>query len=160
MCFPYKKKVASTSEETIKRTDSIYNGENSVSHTYNLQRYKPGDFSFVEDAHERFLFTYDYNAINTLGENAWDLIYNNDFRTSFQEGKRTSFDLQVPKEDFTPWDTPPGQKWKQIASKMCQAHTEQSYNKSMRLMHYIEKHGWDRFVHEYITTSKKHQSKI
>ena len=89
-------------------------------------KYKPGDFSFINDYNFRRMISYDY--IHCM-----KLIEDNSVKGQgyFVENQRSSNEIERRSNDCSPnvWDTPPGQKWKKISEHCHQCHTEQSYNK-------------------------------
>lgn len=98
---------------------------------------KPGDFSFVNNRTIRFSLEHDYHTclplIQQLGLESSE---------HFNDGERSSLDEERPNV----WDTPPGEEWRKIQNKACPFHSEQTYHRNMKIMSYIAKHGWEKFL--------------
>ena len=86
-----------------------------------------GDFSFVDDKLMREMLTYDFNAINEIGEKAWEAFRNHDPANSFMYHTH-------------------GDIWDKIGNKVYEGHSGASYGLSMRTFEKIAKYGWENFV--------------
>jgi len=86
-----------------------------------------GDFSFVDDKLMREMLTYDFNAINKIGEKAWDALMNHNSDMSFMYHTR-------------------GTIWDEIRDNLYPGHSGASYGVSMRIFEKIAKYGWENFV--------------
>jgi len=106
----------------------------------NCFKIKVGDFLFVKNKYQKLSLEYDF-------QNVYHLIKDESihFDRSFRNGERNSLDSSRPNV----WDTPPGEKWKQVSDLMFPTHTEETYNLNIRMLYYISKHGWDSFVKKF-----------
>ena len=94
-------------------------------------KYPPGDFSFIDDLHERALFLDAFTAI-TLTE-SWQLMRDGPGSAGYM---------------FT---NPDGMKKVEAAMKHMDSHSGGSYACVMRDMEFIAKHGWNKYVADNIT---------
>ena len=90
---------------------------------------KVGDFSFIDDPLFRESLTYDFNAINEIGEEAWEAFMNHDPDHSFMYNTH-------------------GPIWDKIQKNVYPGHSGASYGISMRIFEKIAKYGWEQFVLE------------
>jgi len=123
------------------------------------KHYEKGDFSFIEDSYFRYTLEYDYEALNKIGIEAWDLLRFNNFRHTFRDGERRNFELD---RDYNLdknldnhlkinnisniWDTPPGISWMNIKNSLSKTHTEYTFNRNIKILSYIAMYGWQGYV--------------
>ena len=100
----------------------------------------PGSFEFIQNPDFRFTLEYDYSVVDNF-ENGWEILRNIEFTTSFENGKRRSFDGL--------WDTPPEECWRELSNNMCKAHTEQTYNRNIKILSYIALYGWEKYIRNH-----------
>ena len=97
-----------------------------------------GDFSFIKDKRMRLSMQHDYKYCYN------DIEINDSVEGFFEEGKRSSFNIDPQKTNV--WDTPPGYEWRRISMASYPLHTEETYNRNMKMLLYISKNGWTEFV--------------
>lgn len=88
---------------------------------------EPGDFSFMKSIIWQDNLTDAYNAVETVGDEAWSALRNHDPKNSFLFETR-------------------GPIWTRIRLEMTLGQTGTSYSISMRAMESIAKNGWTHFV--------------
>ena len=155
-CFTYNNSHENNNNKLNKEHNK---GDNKYNLNILERHYEKGDFSFIEDTYFRNILEYDYNAINNIGHQAWDLLRFNNFRRTFRDNERRSFDLDREYNDehnfennviihtmSNIWDTPPGISWRHIKDSMSQTHTEYTFNRNIKILAYIAIHGWQGYV--------------
>jgi hypothetical protein len=90
--------------------------------------YSLGDFSFIKDDSKRQYLKYDYNRINSFGEDAWKYL------------KDHKLNIPYDQDD----------KLKVIIDNLYPGHTSLTYKNSLTDLEYIAKNGWDNYVNSII----------
>ena len=93
------------------------------------QDYCYGDFSFIRNSMERKSMEIDLLTINNFHQHAI-----NNLDTS---------------QKITWTTAPQTQEWVEINSSLFQGHTEETYNRNLKNIAFIQKNGWDCFVQSF-----------
>ena len=155
MCYCVDKRDTYKDKDKDKNDTDKDNNKNCILQKY----YEQGDFSFIEDSYFRYTLQYDYEALNKIGIETWDLLRFNNFRHTFRDGERRSFELD---RDYNLdknldnnlkinnisniWDTPPGISWMYIKNSLSKTHTEYTFNRNIKILSYIAMYGWQGYV--------------
>ena len=83
-----------------------------------MKNYLPGDFSFKPNS---YIFEYDYNIVNKLGDIAWKYLKNHD-------NTKYNYINEI------------------INTQLCQDHTYKTRQISLSYLKFIAINGWGEFV--------------
>ncbi len=101
---------------------------------------RPGDFSFITSKHKRFILEIDYNAINS-SPHGWEML---------AQMERYFMKSEYHFHGISLWDTPLNDTtWYPVQRNMYMGHTNESLTRSILLLRYMYKYGWNKFVMEY-----------
>ena len=93
-----------------------------------VSRIECGNFDFISDTMVRRSLEIDYHAL---------------------QHKQNLIEQIDMVNDIT-WTTPPKtQEWEELNSNLFQLHTNESYNRNLKYIEFINKYGWDCFVNNY-----------
>ena len=96
---------------------------------YSAFWYYSGDYSWILDTTERIQHSFDHQAVNTVGPDGWRALKNCDNNQTLL------------------WDTvDPNSIFGQIKKNMYRGHTPESGFKSFKILKFIAKNGWYRYV--------------
>ena len=94
--------------------------------------YSFGDYSFINDNSKRQYLKYDFNIINSWGNNGWKCLKDHKLNTPYE--------LNV--------------NLKLITDKLYPGHTSVTYKNSLNDLEYISKNGWNNYVESNLKINK------